>query len=818
MKISRSWLQDYVDLAGLSGEAIAQAITFLGFEVEGVVVTGAPALSNVVVGEVLTRDQHPNADRLSICTVAVGEAQGGTKRIVCGAQNYRVGDRVPVALIGAVLPGDFTIKASQIRGEASQGMMCSGKELGIGDDHAGLLILTERPEIGLPINDVLPPGDTVFDLEITPNRPDCLSHLGIARELAAWFKRPLRYPETELLSARKAARPDLLQCVRVDAPEDCPLYTATVVSDVKVAPSPAWMQRRLAAVGVRPINNLVDIGNYVMLELGQPLHAFDAAKLGGAAIVVRRAAAGEKLVTLDEKERALDERILVIADAAQPIVIAGIMGGEDSGVSAATMNVVLEGAYFRRQILRGTSKRIGLSSDSSYRYERGVDAHSLGDAVNRALNLLVEWAGGTVCGPTMRVGGDQPWQREILLTPDFVRERVGFDIPDEAMRDALTALELDLARVEENDAGRPQWTVTIPSWRDDLDRPIDLVEEVLRVYGTDKIPAATITAPGLLAEDDPVALFNRRVAALLTGQGFNECVTYTLRSAREIAPWVSATAAAELALANPFVEDQSHLRPTLLPGLLDALRLNQSRGNAAARFFETGRVFIERDGQNLECAAVAFVIAERDGQPAWLERAAPDFYTTKRLVEGVAAPAGIDLARQPLAQAGEESLGWQAGHHAFAGDIKWGWAARFGLLDLALGQSLGLEGKVYAGTFAILPEKLPEAGQRKRFQPFSLVPAALRDLALLVPSATAAADVQKAVAKHARAGVGKDFELEDVRLFDVYQGKGLPEGHKSLGFTLRYRAADRTLTDAEVNAAFTVTQTALEAAGYQIRK
>ena len=325
MKISLNWLKDYVRLEA-SVDEICRAITFLGFEVEQVIRTGAPELKQVVVGEVLVRDKHPNADKLSVCQVDIGPA-GGVKTIVCGAQNYTVGDRVPVALVGAVLPGNFAIKQSKIRGQLSDGMMCSARELGVAEDASGLLILTDRPAPGTPINAVLPPGDVVFDIEITPNRPDCLSHLGIARELAAWFKVELLYPQEKFHGDTGAQnRPDLLQSVRVDAPEDCPLYSAHIITGIKVGPSPAWMQQRLTAVGLRPINNIVDIGNYVMLEYGQPMHAFDAKKLGGSQIIVRRAADGEKIVTLDGKERALNSRMLVIADAGKPVVIAGIMG------------------------------------------------------------------------------------------------------------------------------------------------------------------------------------------------------------------------------------------------------------------------------------------------------------------------------------------------------------------------------------------------------------------------------------------------------------------------------------------------------------
>ena len=817
MKFSQNWLNDYVDLSGLTADEISHAITFLGFEVEGVEHHGAPKLSNVFVGEVLTRDKHPNADKLSVCTVDVGPA-GGVKTIVCGAQNYGVGDRVPVALAGAVLPGDFVIKQSKIRGQLSDGMMCSGRELGVGSDHSGLLILTERPALGTPINDVLPGGDTVFDVEITPNRPDCLSHLGLARELAAWFRRELKYPKIGNAGATGPARPDLLQGVRVDATEDCPLYTATVVAGVKVGPSPRWMQERLEAVGLRPINNLVDVGNYVMIEYGQPMHAFDARKLGGASIVVRHASEGETIVTLDGKSRTLTSRMLVIADAGKPVVVAGIMGGENSGVDESTTDVVLEVAIFKRQSTRATSRQLALGSDSSYRYERGVDPHQLHEARQRAVDLILATAGGTVSGPVASVGGDVPWQREITVSPSWVRKRLGFDIEDAAMRSALEALSLRVVREEKDESGQPNWTVTVPSWRDDLDRPIDLVEEILRLHGTDKIPAAPVVAPGLLAEDDPITRYTRKAASVLLGQGFNECVTYTLRSSQEISAWADPAAHNALALSNPFVEDQSHLRPSLLIGLLESLRLNQARGVPAQRLFETGRVFLERNGEVQECVAVGFLIAEEETPPTWLKREPADFYTAKRLVESLANAAGVDLARQPLLPVEAPAFGWQVGHSALAGDMAHGWSARYGLLDLALLQSLGLSGRIYAGQFSILPARLADVGSRRRYQPFSLFPAALRDLAVVVDENQSAGEVQRALQKAGRAAVGKGFELEQVRIFDVYRGPGLPEGRKSLAFSLTFRSAERTLTDDEVNQAFTRLQEDLTRTGYTIRK
>jgi phenylalanyl-tRNA synthetase beta chain len=817
MKISLNWLKDYVRLDA-SIDEICRAITLLGFEVEQVIRTGAPQLGNVVVGEVLVRDKHPNADKLSVCQVDTGAA-GGVKTIVCGAQNYKVGDRVPVALPGAVLPGNFVIKQSNIRGQASDGMMCSAKELGVAEDASGLHILDGRPALGTPINAVLPPGDVVFDIEITPNRPDCLSHLGLARELAAWFKQELAYPQEIFRGdTGKIIRSDLLNAVRVDAPEDCPLYTAHLIAGIKVGPSPAWMQQRLAAVGLRPINNIVDIGNYVMLEYGQPMHAFDARKLGGGQIIVRRAADGEKIVTLDGKERTLNSRMLVIADAERSIVIAGIMGGVNSGVSEGTTDLVLEVAHFRRKSVRWTSRRLGLSSDSSYRYERGVDPHTALEAAYRAIDLILEFAGGSVVGPAYVVGGDVPWQREIVVTHDYICEKLGFDIPELEMEAAFEALELAITRVEPTPARGTAWTVRIPSWRDDLDRPIDLVEEVLRIYGTDKIPVAMVSSPGLAGEDDPVVLFNRRVTDYLVGQDFHECVSYTLRTGKELVSWASQTAAAELALANPFVEDQSHLRPTLVMGLLDALKLNQSRGVAVSSLCESGRVFMEHNGQNLECAAVAFIIADT-AERSWLKRDAVDFYSVKHHVEALAAAGGIDLSRQPLVPGTGEYCGWQEGHCASVGEIAHGWTARFGLLNLAMVKALGIEGRVYAGIFAILPEKIAGGLERRRYVDFSLFPTALRDLALVVDQSAQADDVRRTLDQQARASVGGAFVLESVQIFDVYQGSGLPEGKKSLAFSLVFRAADRTLTDEEVNAVMQHLQEELvKTTGYAIRQ
>jgi phenylalanyl-tRNA synthetase beta chain len=462
---------------------------------------------------------------------------------------------------------------------------------------------------------------------------------------------------------------------------------------------------------------------------------------------------------------------------------------------------VLECAIFKQQTIRRTSKHLGLSSDSSYRYERGVDPHGSIEAAYRAIDLILETAGGQVVGPIYKIGGDVPWQREVVVTHDYICEKLGFDIPAEDMREAFEALEMTVTREEPTEKRGPAWTLSIPSWRQDVDRPIDLVEEVLRVYGTEKIPSAVVATPGLVSDDDPIVQFNRKVTDYLVGHDFHECANYTLRAGKELSSWVSQTAAAELALDNPFITDQSHLRPTLVMGLLDTLKLNQSRGVAVTRLCETGRVFIEHNGQNFECASVAFIIADSTDRN-WLTRESLDFYSVKHHVNVLSSAAGIEFERQTLTPVAGDYFGWQEGHSALAGDMSQGWTLRFGMLNLAMVKSLGIDGKVYAATFSVLPEKLAGVSRRRRFKEFSLLPAALRDLALVVDATIPAADVQKQLSKITRSVVGNAFMVESVDLFDVYQGQGLLEDQKSLAFSLVFRAVDRTLNDEEVNGAF----------------
>lgn len=819
MKLSRNWLKKYVPLTA-SPDEVTHALTFLGFEVEGVEHTGLAPTENLVVGEILARESHPGADRLSVCSVRV--APGGEPlQIVCGAHNCDVGNFVPVALVGAVLPGDFKIKRSKIRGVESFGMMCSARELNLGDDHEGLHIFKNKPAPGTPVHEALGEGDVVFDVEVTPNRPDALNHVGMARELSAWFQLPMQYPDCDVDVSTTGHSEDsraILGGVTVHAEEACPLYTAHLVSGIKVGPSPQWMQSALTAIGLRPINNVVDVTNFVLHELGQPLHAFDARKIQGAELNIRFAREGEKLVTLDDKERALRTTDLVIADRDRPLAVAGIMGGGNSEVDESTVDLVLETAYFSPIGIRRTSKGLGLASDSSYRYERGVDVRGVIPAARRALELIIETAGGRILDTAFVVGSESPSETEVVLAPDFVRERCGFDIPDDRQREVLSRLELAVVRESEDENGRAVWTVRIPSWRGDLGRPIDLVEEILRVHGTDKIPGTRMALGSVVAADDPLAVFVRRAGIAMAGQSFVEAVNYSLRSEGELQTWASKETAATFRLDNPLAGDQSHMRCSIIPGLLDTLKFNQARGNLEGRLFETGRTFRDVDGSLYEMVSVGFVLAAPENTRLWKTREAPDFSEAKRIIQSLAELAGLNLRDQLFRPSGVGGATWQDGHSAVAGSFKEGFEARIGLINLSVTRDLAIDGPVVAGAIEILPDVLRRSRRQSRFKPFNNHPAATRDLALICDKSAAAADVQDDLTKASRKALSNAFALEDVSLFDVYEGAGLPEGRKSLAFALTFRAPDRTLTDAEVNGVFSSIQKLIEEGGYTVRR
>jgi phenylalanyl-tRNA synthetase beta chain len=818
MKISYNWLKNYINLDPVehSPEVLQEVLPLLGFDIEEIEKLGPPQLNNVVVGQVLEFAQHPDADRLRCCKVSTGN-EGEVHDIVCGAKNFVQGDKVMVALPGAVLPGNFKIKASKLRGQPSAGMMCSSKELQVGQDHDGIMILGEDTALGTPVNDLYSDGDTVLNLEITPNRVDVLSHIGVARELSARFGLAVKYPEVKAGTESASSGEPLISGVEVSATDVCPHYTATCIKGVKVGPSPKWLKDAIEATGQRSINNVVDVTNYVLHETCQPLHAFDAAKIKGDKLVVRMAAEGEKLTTLDEKERTLTADMAVIADAERALVVAGVMGSLDAEVEESTTDIVLEAAYFNPSSVRATARKLTLSTDSSYRFERGVDPQGVEYAALRAIDLILEVAGGTVDGPMIVEGQFVETISEVEIKPDNIRKFIGFDVSDAEVQQALESLEMSVSVHSESD-GSKRWEVSIPSFRGDLQRDVDLIEEFVRIYGTDQIPESSVTARGISTEDHRIYAVNDAVADYLTGQNFDEAYLYSLRDPDETKFFFGEEGFKVLALDNPLQSDQSHLRPSLIPGLLDVLKLNSARGTGATRFFERGHVYREVKGEMVELISIGFVILADQVSREWRQREVADFYTARTIAGNVldlAGTAASKLSFKPI-----ECKLWQGGQSASAGEFaKMGFECTAGLINVAtLKDRWDITQPVIAGSILMTPKFFERKAKRGRHTGVSNQPASAKDLALIVDQAVLAGQVQSDVAKFAKKAT-QGFNCESVRVFDVYEGEGLPEGKKSLAVSMSFRAAERTLKDKEVNTAFESIQKLItEKTDFQIRK
>ena len=552
MKVSLSWLSTHIDLSAYTTAQLTDLLTFAGVEVEGIEEKGVTS-DKVVVAQIKEFVQHPNADKLSVCQVDDGS--GSLRQIVCGAKNFKVDDKVPLALPGAILPGNFEIKEGKLRGVVSGGMMCSGKELGIGEDTGGLLILNPASPVGTPFNQLFKP-DVMFDLEITPNRSDLLSHLGLARELAALTGLPLKSQRDHATPATQLVASD----IKIEASDACPFYSARLINGVKVGPSPDWLKARLESIGLRPINNIVDITNYVLMEMGQPLHAFDLAKLKGG-IVIRKATEGEKMIALDGAEYTLDINDLVIADNARAMAIAGVMGGEDTGVTETTTDVLLESAYFQPSGIRRTSRKLGLSSDSSYRFERGVDPQQVHGASELATKLILELAGGKADETTQHVGVAPKLASVVVFNEAKTRSLLGIpDLSDSEMHDILGKFGLTKTR--------EGWQV--PTYRLDLQRSVDLAEEIARVVGLDRVPSKQIAAFATSDAADKSYDFAMQLRHALVHRGFNEAQTLRLISNEQLTDSLGVIDLTKwtVPVKNPLSEDHTTLRPSIVPGLI----------------------------------------------------------------------------------------------------------------------------------------------------------------------------------------------------------------------------------------------------------
>lgn len=798
MRVALSWLNEFVDLRDQSVQSVADLLTFSGVEVEAIESTGAtldPAF--FVVGEVVACDAHPDSDHLHVCKVFDGTSE---LQVVCGAPNVRVGVKAPLAKIGAVMPGaeGFKIKKGKLRGVESFGMLCSKDELGLGGAHDGIWELPVEATAGSPAQAYMPEAETIYDLEITWNRPDCLSVLGIARELGALLGREVKLPSVECEAKGPAVESQIK--VVVEAPALCPRYTARVLTQCNpTAATPDWMARRLEQCGMRSLGLAIDVTNYVMLELGQPLHAFDASTVRGGTIVVRCAHEGEKMTTLDGIERTLDPSMLLIADAERAAAIAGIMGGEATEVATgATASIVLESALFAAPSVKFTATKLGIASESAYRYARGVDKDMAAFASARAASLLVQYGGAVLCEGMVDVDARDKAPIDVTLAYQRVNDVIGVTVAPTRVDEILTSL--GIAKVGGDET---QGIFRAPSWRYDITLPADLIEEVTRMNGLDAIPtqAPTIAAVSQLPEES----FRTKKAArhALLALGFTEAMHYSFLSKAELDAY-DPTVDNRLEIPNPVSADYGILRESLLPQMIGSLGRNASRQIECCALFEIGRVF------SVDPKTKAAVEADR-------------------VAFGMMGPFGRDALSRRAPLKDEEALLWLKGavealcerlhgprlnfvpctHPAFAK----GFAA-----EVCVGRKkIGLMGAVSAEVrhryrlntpmvvveldLEAITKSLDALPRLKRVPQF---PASRKDLAFIAPVTLAHETVVKTIRKHAPE------TLTEVTLFDIFTSKQMGAGKRSMGYSLEFRSAERTLKDAEVNAAFAKIVSALQ--------
>lgn len=786
MRVSLKWLRELVDVT-LPLTEFVDLLDMTGTKVEAVHTVGE-ALEGVVVGRILTKVRHPEADKLWVTTVDVGGAE--PLQIVCGAQNFEAGDIVPVAVVGTTLPNGMTIKKAKLRGIVSEGMNCSAAELGLGSDQSGLLILPADAPVGVPFATYRGLADTVLEFEITPNRPDCLSVAGIAREVGAVTGVPARIPGSVPVESGAPITDEV--SVAIEDAVLCPRYSARLVRGVKIGPSPEWLAERVAAAGARPINSVVDVTNYVMFELGQPLHAFDAATLAGVGgrgdIVVRLARAGERLVTLDGQDRELALDTVVIADPTGPVALAGVMGGATTEVTDSTVDVVLESACFDSSSVGRTSRRLGLISEASARFERGVDANGCVAALDRAAQLLAEVAGGQVAPGIVDVYPRAVEPLTVMLRMPRLNALLGTELSCETATGILTRLGLTVTG--DGDA----LSVTVPTFRPDLTREADLIEEVLRVHGmgdvTSTLPAGRGRVGGYTVEQDR----RERVGAALRGAGLNEAVTWAFADPDDVerTGWTFGPEERPVRLLNPMAGDQAVLRFSALPGLIRAVANNRRRGVPDVHLYEIGSVWWTAPGRKLpkERAVVSGVLAGAWDRPAWNDRPAPlDLFDAKGVLQSVVEELGIARLKVRATD-----LPWlQPGRSAevlVGGDVV-GW---LGEVHPSVLDSYECPGPV--AVFEVQLKPLLKAARDVRpFVDLPRFPGVKIDLAIVVDENVTSERVEQAI----RSAGGK--LLDQVRLFDVYRGEGVAAGRKSLAFSLLYRDLERTLTVDEVETA-----------------
>ena len=779
MLISLNWLKQYIDLDGIEINEMENALTMIGQEVEKIDIVGGN-LDKVVVAHLEEVKKHPNADSLTLCKVNNGKE---ILQIVCGATNHKTGDKVALAQVGARLKEDFTIKKGKIRGEESNGMLCSEDELGIGSDKDGIIILPEDAPVGVPFKDYLGINDTVFELEITPNRPDCLSHIGIARELSAYYGKELKYPETEIKNEIEEKTSDNVK-VTIEDSNLSRRYVTRILKNVTVKESPKWLKERIEAVGLRSINNIVDVSNFILMEMNHPNHVFDLDKIEGNEIKVKSAVKGDKLVTLDEQERELEDGDIVICDSKKILALGGVMGGLDSEVTDNTKNILLEVAHFNSQNVRKTSRRLTLSSDSSYRFERGIDVEDSIKVINRLANLIQEVAGGEILNGYVDVYPVPHENKVAELNFERLNRFVGKVIPREKVIEILRNLEIDV-----KDNGETL-TLTAPSYRGDLELEQDYFEEVIRMYGFDNIenilPRVDINKNSTL---DTTKLTDR-VKTICASVGLKEVINYSFipKDALQKLKFTGVSEDKLIDISNPITEDFVTMRPTLLYSLIKNAKDNMNRNVSNIRFFEVSRTFEKAEELAKEDIKVGIILAGENDKTLWNPKPVHyDFYDLKGIVEEIFSK----LKFQSFSIKRSVQTEFHPGRSAdvFVGKE---YIGSFGEIHPDVLENFGLNKKtVLVAEFNI---ELIKKYINKPFVYQGIVkyPAVPRDLALVMNENILVGDVLKTIEKI-------DKKVEKVELFDIYQGIGVEPGKKSVAISILLRDNSKTLEEKEIN-------------------
>ncbi len=793
MKFTLKWLKEYVSYDGLTPEQLADKLTMLGLEVDAVKEM-SKGLDGIVTSKIINVRKHPDADRLTLCEVEVGHE---TVQVVCGAPNAREGLITAIARPGVTLPNGMKIKKAKVRGQESHGMLCAEDELGLSEDHSGILEIKEDVATGVEIIDALGLDDVMIEIDLTPNRPDCTSVIGVAREVSAFTRnklvKPVKRENLPVLDGK-----DCDYSVEINEPELCPRYAARKLTGVKIGSSPAWMQQRLLAVGMRPINNIVDITNFVMLETGQPLHAFDFRKLAGGKIIVRCPSAGEeKFITLDGKERTLEPDMLMICDGEHPVAVAGIMGGLESEVSDDTTEILLESASFNPVNIRKTARILNIPSEASYRFERGVDPDGVDVAMERAVSLMVELAGAQLESNGV---DEYPGRRVSLVLELRVRkvcDLLGMELSDDKIAQYLKSIEFT---VEHGQDGILH--VTVPSFRVDIEREVDLVEEISRLVGYNDIPTTLPHINMDYPQRDSLRSLRQDISTLLSCKGFTEAINYSFVSEKHadlLSLPENDTRRKVTRLLNPLTEDQSVMRTMILPGLLENIRHNINHQTPDISLFEIGKIFIQHESnvqpeERIQLCAVMSGRRNPGALPLYFSDNNADVFDLKGLVQAMFAKLNIqgnsgDITFNPAIDSAQPYCQESFSLQVMDGDILLG---MLGKITDTTAKNFNIKQDVYFLEMDLSAvNELPRA--KKVFNPLPRYPSVKRDIALVVPEGVAAGDLLQTV---------QDLNVENVEsteLFDVYRGKPIQEGMKSVALSVTYRSREKTLDDETVD-------------------